>query len=143
MRTGVAAAVLAAALLVGGCADGSLSTTSGPTAASAPTAGSSLSPAEFAAAAKLSGTTIIDVRTPAEYAAGHLAGAVNMDVQSATFVQKIAALDHAKNYAVYCHSGNRSQAAKAAMQQAGLSHVFDLTGGIQAWQSAGGEVVTG
>ena len=143
MRTGVAAALLAATLLLGGCADGALSTTSGPTAATAPTSGSSLSPAEFAAAAKLSGTTIIDVRTPAEFSAGHLSGAVNVDVQAATFAQKIAALDHSKNYAVYCHSGNRSQAAKASMQRAGFAHVFDLAGGIQAWQSAGGDVVTG
>ena len=123
MRTGVAAALLAAALLMGGCADGTVSTTSGPTAVTAPTSGSSLSPAEFAA--------------------GHLAGAVNIDVQAATFAQKIAALDHSKNYAVYCHSGNRSQAAKASMQRAGFAHVFDLAGGIQAWQSAGGDVVTG
>jgi phage shock protein E len=143
MRTGVAAALLAAALLMGGCADGTVSTTSGPTAVTAPTSGSSLSPAEFAAAAKVSGTTIIDVRTSAEFAAGHLAGAVNIDVQAATFAQKIAALDHSKNYAVYCHSGNRSQAAKASMQRAGFAHVFDLAGGIQAWQSAGGDVVTG
>jgi phage shock protein E len=143
MRSGVAAALLAAALLMGGCADGALSTTSGPTAASTPAAGSSLSPAEFAAAAKLSGTTLIDVRTAAEFSAGHLAEAVNIDVQAATFAQKIAALDHSKSYAIYCHSGNRSQTAKTAMQKAGFTHVFDLAGGIQAWQSAGGDVVTG
>ena len=70
MRSGVAAALLAAAPLVGGCADGALSTTSGPTAVTAPSSGSRLSPAEFAAAAKLSGTTIIDVRTSAEFTAG-------------------------------------------------------------------------
>jgi len=143
MRPGVAAVLLAAALMVGGCADGTVSTTSGPAAATAPAAGSSLSPSDFAAAAKLSGTVIIDVRTPAEFAAGHIAGAVNVDVQSATFGQQIATLDRAKNYAVYCRSGNRSKAAKAAMQQAGFSHVFDLAGGIQAWQSTGGQVVTG
>lgn len=142
MRTGVAAVVLAAALLVGGCADGTISTTSGPTAATAPTGGSSLSPSDFAGASKLPSTVILDVRTPAEFATGHLAGAVNIDVQAATFAQKIAALDHAKNYAVYCHSGNRSQAAKASMQRAGFAHIYDLAGGIQAWQSAGGEVVT-
>jgi phage shock protein E len=142
-RASVVAALVAAALFLGGCSDGTVSATSGPTATSAPSAGSSLSPSNFAAAAKLPDTVLLDVRTPAEFAAGHIAEAVNVDVQSAAFAQKIATLDHAKNYAVYCHSGNRSKAAKTAMQQSGFSHVFDLAGGISAWQSAGGQVVTG
>jgi len=137
---GLAAASLAAVLLLGGCTDGSPSATSGPTAAAAPAVGSSLSPSDFAAALKLPGTVLLDVRTPAEFSAGHIAGAVNLDVQSAAFAQKVAALDRAKSYAVYCHSGNRSKTAKTAMQQAGFSHVYDLAGGVQAWQSAGGPV---
>ena len=141
-RAGVVA-LTAAAIFVGGCSDGTVSATSGPTAVSAPAAGSPLSPPAFAAAAKLPSTVLLDVRTPAEFAAGHIAGAVNVDVQSAAFAQKIETLDHVKNYAVYCHSGNRSKAAKTAMQQSGFSHVFDLAGGIEAWQSAGGQVVTG
>ena len=142
MRSAVAAAVLAAALFVGGCADGTVSTTYGSSAAAAPVTGSSLSPSDFAAAAKLPSTVLLDVRTPAEFSAGHISGAVNVDVQASTFAQKIATLDHAKNYAVYCHSGNRSKTAKTAMQQGGFGHVFDLAGGITAWQSAGGQVVT-
>lgn len=142
MRTTVAAAVLTAALCVGGCADGTVSIVSGPTAASAPATGTSLSPSDFAAAAKLPSTVLLDVRTSAEFSAGHIAGAVNIDVQANTFAQKIAALDHSKNYAVYCHSGNRSKTAKTDMRQAGFGHVFDLAGGITAWQSAGGPVVT-
>ena len=66
-----------------------------------------------------------------------------MDVESAAFAQTLATLDPAKNYAVYCRSGNRSKAAMTAMQQAGFGHLFDLAGGIGAWQSAGGRVVTG
>lgn len=138
-RAGLAAALLATSLLLGGCAAGSLTTTAGPTAAAAPAAGSSLQPAEFAAAAKLPDTILLDVRTPAEFAAGHLEGAVNADVQSADFAQ---ALDPDRNYAVYCRSGSRSKAAMAVMQQSGFSNLFDLAGGIGAWQSAGGQVVT-
>ena len=82
------------------------------------------------------------MRTPSEFASGHITGAVNLDIQSAGFAQDAAALDPAKNYAVYCHSGNRSKAAMAAMGQAGFTHLFDLAGGITAWQSAGGQVVT-
>ena len=140
---GTAAALVAAATLLAGCSSGSVSVTAGPTAAAAPAAGASLAPAEFAAAAKLPDTVLLDVRTPAEFASGHLPGAVNVDIESADFGQQIMALDQAKSYAVYCRSGNRSKAAVTAMQQAGFTKLFDLSGGITAWQSAGGEVVTG
>lgn len=142
-RAGVAAALVVATVLLGGCSAAAVSTTAGPTAAAAPTAGSSLSPSEFAAAAKLPNTMLVDVRTPSEFAAGHIAGALNLDVQSATFTQTLATLDPGKTYAVYCHSGNRSKAAMTAMTQSGFTHLFDLAGGISAWQSAGGQVVTG
>ncbi len=140
---GTAAALVAAATLLAGCSSASVSVTAGPTAAAAPAAGASLAPAEFAAAAKLPDTVLLDVRTPAEFASGHLPGAVNVDIESADFGQQIMALDQAKSYAVYCRSGNRSKAAVTAMQQAGFTKLFDLSGGITAWQSAGGEVVTG
>ena len=142
-RAGVAAALTAAAIFLGGCSDGTVSATSGPTAVSAPAAGSSLSPSDFAAAAKLPSTVLLDVRTPAEFSAGHIAGAVNVDVQSSSFAKTVATLSKSKRYAIYCHSGNRSKAAMTAMQQSGFTHLFDLAGGISAWQSAGGEVVTG
>jgi len=140
----MAAALVTATLLLGGCsAGGAISLTSGPTAAAAPAAGADLSPADFAAAAKLPSTVLLDVRTPAEFASGHLVGAVNLDLQSPGFAQSLASLDPAKTYAVYCHSGNRSKVAMGAMQQVGFTHVYDLAGGITAWQSSGGQVVTG
>jgi len=139
----VAAALVAAAVLVGGCSTATVSSTSGPTAAAVPAAGSSLSPADFAAAAKLPNTVLLDVRTPSEFAAGHLADAVNLDVQSSEFAQAAGSLDRTKNYAIYCHSGNRSKVAMTALEQLGIPHLFDLAGGISAWQAAGGQVVTG
>lgn len=141
----LAAALVAAATLATGCsspAASSVSVTAGPTAASAPAAGSSLAPAEFAAAAKLANTVLLDVRTPTEFAGGHLPGAVNLDVESADFATKAATLDPAKSYAVYCRSGNRSKVAMTALQQLGIGSLYDLSGGIGAWQSAGGEIVT-
>ncbi|MGN6300438.1 MAG: rhodanese-like domain-containing protein [Angustibacter sp.] len=112
-------------------------------AASAPASGSSLAPAQFAAAAKRPGTTVLDVRTPAEFGAGHLPGALNVDVSSRDFLAHLAQLDRAGTYAVYCRSGSRSAAALQLMRQAGFTSTFDLAGGLQAWQDAGGEVVTG
>lgn len=142
----LAAALLATAILATGCSApsaGSVSVTTGPTAAAAPGIGSSLGPAEFASAAKRPDTVLLDVRTPAEFAGGHLPGAVNLDVESAEFATFAGQLDPAKNYAVYCRSGNRSKVAMTALQQLGITSVFDLSGGIGAWQSAGGEIVTG
>lgn len=137
----LAALVAVAAFLLVGCSNSPLSTTAGPTAATAPAAGSSVSPADFAAATKLPDTVILDVRTPQEFASGHLAGAVNVDVEDPAFMVNVTSLDHSKTYAVYCRSGNRSKVAMSAMAQAGFSQFYDLDGGINAWQSAGGEVV--
>jgi len=143
--TPVVAALAATAILATGCSSpeaGPVSVTAGPTATAAPAAGSSLAAAEFAAAAKAPNTVLLDVRTPAEFASGHLPGAVNLDVESAEFATAAAGLDPAKNYAVYCRSGNRSKVAMTALQQLGIRSLFDLSGGIGAWQSAGGEIVT-
>ena len=139
----MATALVAVAVLLAGCSGGTVSAPSGAAATALPAAGTSLSPADFAAAAKLPNTVLLDVRTPSEFAAGHIAVAVNLDVQSPAFTQAVTTLDTAKSYAVYCHSGNRSKTAMSAMQQHGIRHVFDLDGGIAAWQSAGGQIATG
>ncbi|GAA1690864.1 rhodanese-like domain-containing protein [Microbacterium sediminicola] len=84
-----------------------------------------------------SDTVIIDVRTPSEYAAGHLAGAVNVNLQSGTFTDDIAAYPVDGTYVVYCKSGNRSSQAVAAMDQLGFTDVTDA-GGVSAASSATG-----
>lgn len=80
---------------------------------------------------------VLDVRTPAEFATGHLANAINIDAQSGSFEQQIAALDPDKTYAVYCRSGNRSQGAVATMSDAGFMNIVELESGIVGWQAAG------
>jgi rhodanese-related sulfurtransferase len=104
--------------------------------------GAHLDPAAFSTAMTQPNTVIVDVRTPAEYGAGHIAGAINIDVESADFNSQIANLDSTKTYALYCHSGRRSGIAITSMQQAGFKSVYDLNGGIQNWQSSGGTLVT-
>lgn len=84
------------------------------------------------------GATIVDVRTPAEYAEGHLDGAVNLDVQDAAgFTAALEDLDPGAPYVVYCRSGNRSAAATAQMVDAGFTDVADA-GGLQAAADATG-----
>lgn len=110
LRTLLVALLAATALTVAGCS-------------SAPAA----DPSAYAA--------VIDVRTPAEFAESHVDGAVNIDVQDPSFDQKVAELDAAGTYLVYCRSGNRSAQAAARMKQAGLEVVDG--GGLTDMQSAG------
>ncbi|MBG6058149.1 phage shock protein E [Cryobacterium sp. MP_M5] len=85
---------------------------------------------------------VIDVRTPGEYAAGHLDGAVNIDVQSPDFDSRIGALPTSGNYVVYCHSGNRSAAAAARLGELGYAHVTDAGAMSAAAGSTGLAIVT-
>lgn len=88
---------------------------------------------EFAAAlAAHPGATVIDVRTPSEFASGHMKGARNIDVQSASFGSVIANLNPIDTYFVYCHSGRRSAVATSQMRQKGISHIYELAGGALA-----------
>lgn len=73
---------------------------------------------------------VIDVRTAQEWSTGHLDGAVNIDIQSADFASKIDALDHAANYVVYCHSGNRAGQAIKYMQGAGFTGDLKNAGAV-------------
>lgn len=81
-------------------------------------------------------TVVIDVRTPEEYASGHLAGAVNINLQAPTFGSEVAELDPDDSYVVYCKSGNRSAQAVALMQAEGLD-VQDAGGIAQAERATG------
>lgn len=83
-------------------------------------------------------TTIIDVRTPDEFASGHIKGAINIDYLDDGFETEIAKLDPAKPYLLYCRSGHRSGEAKSLMMEKGFKQVSDINGGISAWK---GEIV--
>jgi phage shock protein E len=97
---------------------------------------------DFATKIQQAGVVTVDVRTPGEFVQGHIQGAVNIDVEASTFDSEIAKLDKTKTYAVYCHSGNRSGIATAAMAKAGFTHVFNLQNGILDWIGQGMPVVT-
>ena len=86
--------------------------------------------------------TLLDVRTPEEFAAGHIAGAENIDFYAADFADRIDALDQGESYVVYCHTGNRSGQATALMADKGFASVTDVDGGIEAWTAAGLPTVT-
>lgn len=81
---------------------------------------------EAAAFTDADSTIVIDVRTPAEFAEGHLEGALNADVSGLDFETQLADLDPEGIYAVYCRSGNRSAQAASVMTEAGFTDVIDL-----------------
>jgi rhodanese-related sulfurtransferase len=80
---------------------------------------------------------ILDVRTPLEYAGGHLAGALLIDFNSGSFRTEVDKLDKSKRYLVYCRTSNRSGQAVAVMKELGFKEVYDMDGGIVAWEAAG------
>jgi rhodanese-related sulfurtransferase len=99
--------------------------------------GSAVQKPATAAAAEMIGTRIvIDVRTAGEYAAGHIAGAQNIDVEAGDFAQRIKSLDPNGAYLVYCHSGRRSAIAADQMAAAGFTDIVD-GGGMDALIAAG------
>ncbi len=80
---------------------------------------------------------ILDVRTPGEYAAGHIPGAVNVPHDElATRLGELPS-DHSEEIVVHCQSGRRAQQAEAVLREHGYTHVRDLVGHWQAWSTAG------
>ena len=81
--------------------------------------------------------TILDVRTPEEFASGHIEGAINIDFNSGNFANEITRLNPSETYAVYCRSGSRSGQAASIMHKAGFHDVSNLNGGVIDWANAG------
>jgi phage shock protein E len=77
---------------------------------------------------------LIDVRTPEEFASGHISGAINISVE--TLPNRLSEVPRDKTIIVYCRSGNRSATASSILSQAGYNPIYDL-GGILAWTAAG------
>ena len=120
--------VLSAVLLLAGCSTSSTS--------------SDLTSTEFSNKVTESGVITLDVRTPGEFMAGHIQGAINIDVEGTEFETEIAKLDKTQTYAIYCQSGRRSSIAVETMQSAGFNKLFNLTNGIQDWQAQNLPIVT-
>lgn len=102
----------------------------------------SVSAPEFEQQIKANSVQLLDVRTPEEYAEGHIAGAVNIDVQSDNF-QHLAEKELSKDSTilVYCRSGRRSLDAAQILTHLGY-RVVNLKGGILDWQDSGLPVTT-
>lgn len=102
-------------------------------------ADASLSPDDFVSQ-RDPAAPVLDVRTPAEFADGHLAGAVNVDVMAPDFQQRVAAMNLSPDGPVYlyCRSGNRSGTAAGILRQMGHAGAVNV-GGFDALRRAGAE----
>ena len=78
---------------------------------------------------------VIDVRTPAEYATGHVPGAINIPYDQVA--ERIAEVDAPYGVALYCMVGPRARKGESALLAAGYESVLHLEGGLAAWQEAG------
>lgn len=81
---------------------------------------------------------LIDVRTPEEFASGHIDGSVNIPVEE--MPERLDEIPGDAPIVVYCRSGNRSASAARILTDAGYAHVYDLDG-IQAWIAEGFPVI--
>jgi len=79
---------------------------------------------------------IIDIRTPREYASGHIKGAILINYYDPNFAQNIekAGLDKYRPIFIYCRSGHRSANAIGIFKKLGFKHIVNLAYGINEWK---------
>jgi len=99
--------------------------------------------AEFAEAVADTSYVVLDVRTPAEYAEGHIPGThFNIDVLEDNYTETaLKTLPKDKPVALYCRSGNRSKNAARILAENGYQ-VLELGTGFRGWSAAGKKVET-
>lgn len=93
-----------------------------------------LSPKEFERAIRdTPDAVVIDVRTPAEFAAGHIEDAINIDYLSYDFWDRMEQLDPERTYFIYCRTARRSVRTCTLMRNGGFQRVYHLDGGWNLW----------
>lgn len=89
---------------------------------------------EFDQMTRSQDATILDVRTPEEYAGGYIKNAINIDVlEEDNFRSKVDSLDRSEPVYLYCRSGKRSAAASEILKEMGFKKIYDLENGYSGW----------
>ena len=103
-----------------------------------------LQPVEFARALDQEpGTILLDVRTPEEFQQAHLPGAINISYLTPDLWDRLEQLDRESTYFVYCRTERRSMRVCMLMQNGGFLQVYNMEGGLCAWEEAFGPVGVG
>lgn len=76
---------------------------------------------------------IVDVRTEAEYKAGHIQNAKLIDIQGSEFLKKIENLNKEKPLLIYCAVGGRSARAVGKISDLGFEKIYEYKGGMKDW----------
>lgn len=84
---------------------------------------------------KSRGAQLLDVRTPKEYEAGHLSNAKPNNLLERGFQDRLLALNPDKPVFIYCRSGRRSAMAARLLKEHGFTELYDLKGGILAYEA--------
>ena len=140
MRNAFAVIATAVAGLLAGCVPAG-SDSAGPKATADPLP--AVEHVDAAGAAKLlsgDGVVVLDVRTPREFAAGHIKGAKLIDFKGSGFAGKLGELDRNQKYLVHCAVGGRSAQSLDTFRKLGFTRVVHLDGGFNAWAAAGNPV---
>ncbi len=85
---------------------------------------------------KDSDIVVLDIRTPEEFAAGHIPGAINIDYHAPDYAAKIKTLDTSKTYLMHCAGGGRSGRSLALFAEVGLDKLLHLEAGYRGWDEA-------
>lgn len=80
---------------------------------------------------------VLDVRTKEEFKAGHIKGAVNIDMKQADFQKNIDKLDRNARYIVHCRTNNRSTVAANWMRHNGFKIIYIISDGFTGWKNNG------
>jgi len=94
-----------------------------------------------AASMRDAGAFVLDVREPSEWNEYHLPGATLIPLGE--LASRVNEVPKDQEIVVMCNSGNRSQAGRDILLDAGFTHVTSMKGGIQGWMSAGLETISG
>ena len=92
--------------------------------------------AEAAKLVEKGGVTVLDLRTPKEFAVSHIPGATNIDCQADNFAAQLEKLDREKPYLIHCGAGRRSTNSLPQFEKLGFKPVIHLDGGLKGWEGA-------
>ena len=83
------------------------------------------------------GIILLDIRTPQEFNASKIEGAINIDFYNRAFAENLNKLDKKETYFVYCRSGNRTGQSMRIFKSLGFTDIYHLHRGIVDWKGSG------
>ena len=96
-----------------------------------------LTPQEFHDVTANKNVQLVDVRTPEEFAEGHIENAQNINIAETDFITQAEKLNLEEPIYIYCRSGKRSAKAALILKDVGFKEIYDMKGGFIHWEEDG------